>query len=503
MDFKLAKGKVLNLYAEYTNGTDCSLYDRISEEDVLQIFSALHSKLPAKDSTLNIAFIYFICKTIRRFDRFDFLRPRDNEELFKKYKMMLRSLKKLEGKKYLFSWGFEMNKILWEVYNKCANKPFDAELKKFVDDKIKDIINIRVYGIDRRTSLEVEKGRRDFLNRINMFISGFITKIKTTLPYKLTHKNSTFHLFINGVEVDVSIENSIKSSPIPNAKFIEDATLDEIGLSKNSYSESIVSLTFHCLIDVQRDSEKVTFSDKEEFSWNSLYDFTYKTVRSIWNYLQSQGDEFITWPPLPQDIGSIEWSIESNGNIIDSGMFTNPSKGFLISSNRRGIQHYDIQNEHPLSWSDNAYYYARLYAKAGQFEEAIFWINVAAEALVDEFLNKIAPNPEKYQEFICDENKFVSAEEILTEQFPDMAGKVRWPQNTAYANVFKKIKRVLKYLNQSNKQINNVIGIYSNINEKRNGLFHGNAKELKPQDLGNVFDSFNQLKSYFAGFESE
>lgn len=498
MDPIIAKNRVKELFSDFKKNKSTIIYERLKEDEVRQIYYALHSKLPGRDISLNLAFIYFLMSTMLRYNRFGNIRPIDTDDLFTRYQNMLTCLKRLEPKAHIYSWWHDMNLIRWQVYRKCANKAFNDELNAYIDDRIKALNNIRVNGIEREQSLNIEKTRLQLMEFLNSFKSGMITNIKTTLPYKLVQKNSTFHLHVDGVEVDVAIENEIKSSPIQHVQFVPDATLDEMGLSKNSYSQSTLSFVFHCLIDEGVNLDSVSYSDKEEFSWNYLYDFTYKAIRAIWNHLQSLGDDHVSWPPLPQDIGSIYWSVQSGEKKLDSGCLTNPATGFHISSNKRGVTHYEIPDEKAPLWSDNAYYYARLYAKSGQWEEAIFWINVASEALIDEFLRKISKDSDTYENLTTQENKFQSSEEILSEQYPEMSGKVSWPNTPIQASVYTKLKRALDYLKKDKKETKKIIGIYSSINKKRNKLFHGSAHDIGKDDIRIVLSSYCQLKSDLA-----
>lgn len=494
MDFIIAKNRVKDLYLKFKETKSCIIYESLKEDEIRQIYYALHNKLPGKDMSLNYAFIYFLTFAMQRYNRFGNLRRTDTDDLLGRYQNMLICLKKLEPKAHIFSWWHDMNLIRWHVYRKCANKAFNEELKTYIDDRINELNTIRINGVDS----DVEKTRQELMRLLCSFKSGIVTNITTTLPYKLIQKNSTFHLYVDGIEVDLSIENEITSSPIQHAQFNRDATLDEMGLSKNSYSQSTLTFNFHCLIDDWASIDSVSYSDKEEFSWSYLYDFTYKAIRTVWYHLQSLGDDYVTWPPLPQDIGSINWSVRSGKNIFDSGYLTNPATGFTISSNNRGGMHFEISHETVPHWSDNTYYYARLYAKSGQTEEVIFWINVATEALIDEFLKNISPDSTTYNNLSSQESKFQSAEEILSEQFPEMAGKVSWPNLTIPASVYTKLKRALEYLNQSKKQKESIIRLYSFISKKRNALFHGSSHDIHPEDIKKVFDSYNQLKSFFS-----
>lgn len=500
MDYSVAKHKVLSLYSEFRENKDSSIYQKLSVEDVLHTFYALRNRLPANDPHLNISFALFICFTINRFDRFGVLRPDDNEELRSKYLVMLQSLRKLEPVRNIYSWLFQMNRIKWDIYRECANKTIGQDILEYIDNKACELQKINIPGADQHDTQLVEKKRREIMDLLNAFRSGIITTVETRLPYKLTQKNSTFHLTCDGVEVDVSIENSMKSSPLPLIEIAHGSTLDELGLSKNSYSESKLTLRIHCLVDVGISLDSVSYSEKEQFGWNYLFDFTYRTIKSIWNYLQSAGDDYVTWPPLPQDIGTINWSIATGQLSIDSGVFSNPATGFRISCEKRGIQHHEIKDETAPLWSENAFYYARLYAKAGQFEETVFWINVATEALIDEFIRKISPDQKAYEDLSMQESKFQSAEEILANQFPEMKGKVQWPNSIIPASVYTKLKRALEYLKQDKKQTNNIIKSYSSICAKRNCLFHGGNHSINTTDISKVFQSFYQLKDFFSKF---
>lgn len=498
MDFNTAKRKVKDLFSDYNKNKSNSIYNMLKENEVVQIYNALSNKLPKKDHKFKQAFIYFIYFTSIKFDRFNNLRPIDTEELFRKYQTMLSCLRKLEPVAYLYSWYMMMNIIRWEVYRKCANKAYNIEIETFLNEKVTALNKIKVREVTQQSAANIELIRKKIIEFINGFKSGYITNVRTELPYKLIHKNSTFHFYIDGIEVDASIENKLTGSPLPSLKFSQDATLDEMVLSKNSYSQSILTLQFHCFIDTGINLESISYPNKEEFSWNYLFDFTYKAIRSIWNHLQSIGDDFVTWPPLPQDIGSIDWSIASSQSVYDSGTFTNPATGFRISSNKRGGCHYEFNDESQMLWSDNAYYYARLYAKAGQFEETIFWINVSVESLIDEFLRQISPDSAIYEKLSNQESKFQSAEEILAEQYPDMEGKVTWPNLLIPASVFTKLKRALEYLKQSKEQTKEITRHYSLISKKRNQLFHGGSHDIQAKDIDCVFESYHKLKSFFS-----
>lgn len=92
-----------------------------------------------------------------------------------------------------------------------------------------------------------------------------------------------------------------------------------------------------------------------------------------------------------------------------------------------------------------------------------------------------------------EERKFDTAEEILCKQFPEMKGKVKWPDIVIYTSVFTKLKRALKMSKLSLFQ-NDIIKKYRQINAKRNGLFHGNSIEIGVEDVEKAFAAYAWLQ---------
>lgn len=501
MDYSIAKNKILSLFKKFQNSKDSVVYGSLSEEEITHIFYTIQNKIQNLDGLHKCAFAYFVYFTMDRFNRFNTLRPNDTDELKSRYITMYNCLKRLELRHNIFTWFSKMCIIRWEAYRKCANIKLNQEHFDFIDKKISELENIVVENISEQQAANINKVKNELKDLLYSFKSGIKTTIVTHLPYKLTPKNCTIHLYCEGIEVDVAIKNTLKDCPIPNSRISDGSTLDEMGLSKNSYSECTVNLQFHCLIDVGRNLDSVSYSDKEEFNWNYLFDFTYKAIKSIWFFMQDSDDGFVTWPPLPQDIGAITWQISSDHGVIDGGMFTNPATGYHISSVNKEKNHFEISKEITPTWSDNAFYYARLYARAGQFEETIFWLNVSTEALIDEFIQKVCSDKEVYEKMVYQENKFTTAEEILSEQFPEMKGKVKWPSVLIHASVYTKLKRVLEYINQKDSA-KKILKRYSYISGKRNGLFHGGNHNIYAKDMNEIFIAYNLLKEELSQFLS-
>lgn len=87
----------------------------------------------------------------------------------------------------------------------------------------------------------------------------------------------------------------------------------------------------------------------------------------------------------------------------------------------------------------------------------------------------------------------MTAEEIICEQFPEMKGKVKWPDTVIHTSVFTKLKRAIK---ESGMAISSkeVMTRYSQISAKRNELFLGGSSEISMTDVEKAFGAYKWLK---------
>ena len=137
--------------------------------------------------------------------------------------------------------------------------------------------------------------------------------------------------------------------------------------------------------------------------------------------------------------------------------------------------------------------FAKVYAESGQLKESIFWLNVSVEALVEEFIQRVATTQKMLEEIEGDEHKFDTAEAILAEQFPEMKGKVKWPDVVIHTSVFTKLKRAVKLSGVAIKE-KDVTKKYSQVNAKRNALFHGRETDISVDDVEKAFAAYGWLK---------
>jgi hypothetical protein len=490
MDLIQAKNKILSLYKE--GGI---AYEKVRKEEYKQMYYAVLSHLNKGNDDWRNAVGSFLLHGALRYDRYLTSRPKvDDEESYDMFCRFLNTLQKMDGK-YIGRTAFlHLEKIRWDVYRACSAMPCDDEMKTMLAECENEARKIILNEGEVRVIDNINKKKEELLELISSIKDGNVrTEIHTTLPYMLTDTDATVVMDVDGVKVEVAIKNQSQGSSIPIAEIAEGTTMSTAGPSKWTTTTCEMDITAHCLIDPLEERERVTLRrDEEKGYWNAVYDFTYRVVTQIWGYLQKHDELAGMWPPLPNDIHYIDSKVLVNGRKIDGEFATNPALVYRVTSLKKEAKRYEIE-EKETCWSDYAYMLAKVYGETGQLKEAVFWVNVAMEALAEEFIRRTAKTEEDLAEIEGMTYKFDTAEEILSEQFPEMKGKVNWPKSEIHTSLFTKLKRAVNKseLKGMHKEIREK---YAQVNAKRNALFHGGDVEIDVEDVEKAFGAFEWLR---------
>ena len=490
MDFIQAKSKILTLYQE-----GATAYEKVRKEEYKQMYYAVLSHLDTGNMEWQNAVGNFLLHGALRYERFLAPRPNvDDRESYEMFCRFLKSLQKMDGKSVGRTAFLHLEKIQWDIYTKCSAMPCDDEMRKFLAECENDVRHIELNNGEARIVDNINKKKEELLELISGISNGNVrTEIHTTLPYMLTDTDSTVVMNMEGAKVEVAIKNQSQGSSIPIAEIAEGATMITAGPSKWTTTTCELDITAHCLIDPLEERQRVTLRrDEEKGYWNAVYDFTFRVVTQIWTYLQKNDELAGMWPPLPNDIHYISSKVLVNGKEIDGEFSTNPALVYRVTSLKKAPKWYEIEEE-KTCWSDYAYMLAKVYGETGQMKEAIFWVNVAMEALVEEFVRRTAKTEEELAEIEGVTYQFDSAEEILCEQFPEMKGKVNWPKTEIHTSVFTKLKRAVNKSGLKAMQ-KDIMKKYSQVNAKRNTLFHGGDVEIDVEDVEKAFGAFAWLR---------
>lgn len=491
MDFIQARNKIISLWR--SGGL---AYEKVNREEYKQMYYAVRSHLKGGSRNWQMALGNFLINGALSYDRFAGLRPNVvNQMHYDMFCHFLNTLQKLDGNLMDRTTFFHLEKIKWDIYRECSLQPHGERQEEFLEQCKKKVLGISIpHGNDNSTHF-IRKHQEALLELIDAINSGSIrTAIHTTLPYKLTTTDAEITMIVGGVDVHVKTKHHSTGSSIPIAQIAEGTTMSTMGPSKWTTTTCELFIEANCLTDVLEERSKVTLrGDDDGGYWTSLFDFTFKVLYSIWAHAQQLEDVTGAWPPLPNDIHYIECHVFAGDKDFDNLTSTNPALVYHFTSLKKPTAEIKIEEKQRSQWSDCAYNFAKIYAESGQLEEAIFWLNVSVEAMVEDFIQQVATTGEVLAEIEGDEYKFDTAEEILTEQFPEMKGKVKWPNTIIHTSIFTKLKRALKYSGLAvNKK--EVIKKYSQVNAKRNTLFHGGEAKIDVNDVEKAFGAYDWLR---------
>lgn len=485
-----AKNRILSLY----NDGGIS-YKNVSLDEYKQLFYAIYQLRVSGNRGIVPALGEFYVHGTMAFNRFCGLRPQYvDEERYSMYCKFLNALQKLDGKFYGRTYFFHLEKIKWNIFRVCHLMPYDESLEKFLKTCEREIDTLLLPQSDERIATNLKKKKAEVLEFINDIRNGAVyTRIHTTLPYALTDSRTTIRLNIEGVKVCVTISNHSQGSSLPGINIAEGSSLTTSGPTKWTTTTCELEIVADCLIDGLVQVANVTLSEKEDDRfWTAPFDFTLRVIMKMWIFLQQQNQGVSSWPPSPNDIHYIHYRVGTDKTEYDMEYSTNTALVYHVKSLTKKPQQYDI-NEDKSNWSIYAYHFAKAFAESGQLNEAIFWLNVSVEALVEEFVQRTATTPAIRAEIEGNTHKFDTAEEILSKQFPEMKGRVKWPDTVIYTSVFTKLKRAIRLSDKQNKE-KEILKNFSRINAKRNILFHGNSVNICVDDVEKAFKAYDWLK---------
>lgn len=500
MDIKIAKSRLMILSQE----NDRTQYDNLPEEDYKAIFYSIHRYIPFQDRELNFAAAKFLYYGTLKFDKFNIPTPYAvNNDQFNIFNSFLNALRLQEGAKSTNAPTLELHRIKWYIYNIYNFSSLDESAY----DKLNEF-SMKVEQIPAPSNSikleEFEQQKGKLLSLISGLSSNSLyTRIRTRLPYKFANKTS-IELTINNIYILVHITPHY----IENRDSFFDTDLNSqieiLGATRwqNSFSE--IEIKIDSLLDDSKSELPLTLLLDQESTfcvnnWNFLYKLTYEIIEKLWWFFKQKNIETSNWTPIPKDIPYIEFSQWDNEIQLEYKLSSNPSNIYSVKPrNNEGINTYKIEDLSEIEWTRKSYLYAKLYVEIGQYKEALFWLNVATESLIDNFIDSVVEDDiEQKEKLLNGVPTFESAEEILSKQFPEMAGRVKWPDSIKHPSIYNKIKNMIKLysLPLSEKE---VLKKYSIISNDRNALFHGTNTDIEPNRLNKAFNAYEWLVEKFS-----
>ncbi|GMR00132.1 MAG: hypothetical protein BMS9Abin18_0963 [Zetaproteobacteria bacterium] len=384
----------------------------------------------------------------------------------------------IEGEETNNTAQFQVHRLCSELFSCIDGVPFEHADNACID-KIFDLLNKIERPSHPSKTEEFEKSFSDLRRLIESIKSGELrTVYKTRVPYVL--HSSVLNLSASWKQLPLrmklipSFTNSIGASLVNT-----NSALLPVGSSRWQSGVTEIELSFSGFIDGALFSETLQATEGHahpEEGWPKCFAIAFEIINEIsWKIREIDGGEQ-QWIPAPRDLGFMDTKIVvSEGVELFHIVKDPPSNLMRVFTPVEEELDIELGELLPLNWSNKARLLCTMYLDLGDSNESIFWLNVATEALIKERIQKISDEisePDLKDKLSSPKAFWGDAEEILVKQFPEMAGRVKWPEAQIHISVFGKIKYLYKLVDMKTS-VKEVLSHYGLIQSHRNDLFHG------------------------------
>jgi hypothetical protein len=182
------------------------------------------------------------------------------------------------------------------------------------------------------------------------------------------------------------------------------------------------------------------------------------------------------WIPAPRDLSDLEFWIKTSSN-DNLGWMRKSSPATLMQIHASDAEKLilNLGELNQLSWATECTLRARMYLELGDTNEALFWLNVATESLIArrfEQIEELIGRPSLANDLGSPKEFWAEAEAIVSKQFPELAGKTKWPNAKIHVSIFGKLKALYRLIPMKTS-LDELLIHYRAISGERNDLFHG------------------------------
>jgi hypothetical protein len=201
------------------------------------------------------------------------------------------------------------------------------------------------------------------------------------------------------------------------------------------------------------------------------------------SHLQETGSPTVDplWVLTPRDISKLSIQIMA-ANVTAVNILALSLGQWQVSLGPAEPKNVDVQDLQPSRYWMMCRRHARGYLTLGATREALLWLNMAVEALIDERIEALTETkPDLRDQVTGSKLLFAEAEQTLAEQFPDMARRVSWPNRQQAPSRYAQIKTLCQGIPLPINH-RDASAKYSEISKNRNDLIHGRDTGLVPAE---------------------
>ena len=499
MLFEDAKRKILKAFATGINPV--TIYQDISEDDYIAILSAVKKTIPFKKPNQNQSLILFLYAGCLKFDRW--LAPTPtilNNEFINMYQLFVDALVKAEGKVSDNTNVFLLRILKNRIFSDLDSVPLQSIAADVIEYFVKKVSEIpSPINIEKRREFEEEK------SKVQAIISGIkdgslTTSIVTRIPYIVHLQQLKVNLTWNNLDAVVELTPVFNDIPL----FVKcEPAGQPVGPSRWQSGITTIKISFNAIINTDAEVPSLLHYEGEDLpiqGWSKDFVYAYGLIHDVsWKIrLSHEGEK--QWVPAPRDLPEAEVEICSNAMArIFWKKKGSPGALYKVFHPIADPLNLDLGCiEQPL-WHLRCKWIAVTYLAMGETNEALFWLNVGVEALFKErfeLVGRIFGRSNIEEELAGTSVYWDEANEIVTKQYPELIGKIDWPETGAHVSIYRKLKYVYKHF-PMRETIKELLANYSLISKHRNALFHGAIEErLSAGDAKVAIKAFDWIDQY-------
>jgi hypothetical protein len=349
---------------------------------------------------------------------------------------------------------------------------------------------------------------RDILNAL---ISGLRTgELRTLctfiLPYPLVRRPVMFEFSWDGIHIDGKLLPTFTQPAALMARGMPPTVMVPVVSSRWQFGTTQIDLKLAALIDHSAEVDPLQFpmEPPPASGWPKIFRLMFQIIYELSWRLRGRDDYIGKWVPSPSDMGDIEYHVTVPGhakiNVIRKGNPALLSIGFIPGTEPAPIA-VDLGGIRSNEWSAKCRILAEQYLTLGDTREALFWLNVGIESLLQERMLSIIEQAGvaiSEKDLKGAPSYWDAAQSLVTEQCPDLAKSVRWPDAAPIVpSMFRRINFLGKHVKLS-RPSREITTHYARIQRDRNSLFHGeNETAISANAVKSAIESFDWLAANF------
>ena len=499
-----AKRRILDTFPAASDPV--SQFHKYEEDFYLDTLKVLADRIPFRKTSDNLSLTLFLYAGCLKFDRWFAPSPFVVDPLQREhFSQFVKALAKCEVADNTAT--FELHELRDACYAELDGRPMreiSPERIAFLRDGARAIARpshpTKVAEFDQElvTIEAILDGLQD---------GSLCTMLTTRLPFILNRTPLSLSFTWKGAPGKLLAEPSF--SPSAESDLITAPAAVAIGASRWQSGSSRIQIALEAFYDGDAYAEPLQAlpgHDAPFTGWPKGVALAFAIIHDVSWRLRLDDLGEMPWIPAPRDLGDIEVSFRtSRCEQLAFKKKSSPANHIRVFSPTSEVVELSLGEIETPPWSTKCRSQAVTYMQLGELNEALFWLNVATEALFRERFAVIsASSGRKELEAQLNSPKafWGPAEEIVVAQFPELAGKIRWPDTEIHVSIYAKLKFLHKAVPMK-VGVEEVLSRYRAVSRYRNDLFHGTTSARVPVvDVQQALEGLDWLDANFLPADS-